>query len=49
MQLRWLVIVMFGMILCLQGCETAKGAKDGFEKDWAEWQKFDDKLQEKLW
>ena len=33
MFLRCLVFVFLGLTLCLQGCETAKGASPGFFKD----------------
>jgi predicted small secreted protein len=46
---KWIVFVVLGLSLCLQGCETFKGAKDGFKKDWKNMQKADDWMRENMW
>ncbi len=37
------------LLLGFSGCNTLKGAADGFTKDWAEAKKVDDWLQKHAW
>ena len=43
------------MILCLTvcillaGCNTLKGAQEGFQDDWEDWNRQDGWIQENLW
>jgi len=49
MQKKGCVFVFLVFILALQGCETIKGASEGFKKDWKDLQKVDSKLEKDLW
>ena len=49
MRLRTMGIVIFGLILFLQGCGTIKGASEGFKEDWKVMQKADGWMRENLW
>ncbi len=47
---------IFGRLVCLcvltlllQGCETWRGARDGFSEDWRRWTERDKQVQEKYW
>ena len=46
---RWVVpgVVFVGMIA--SGCETAKGAVDGFKRDWDALRRVDQKMQDNAW
>ena len=47
-----LKILFAGVILCgffLQGCNTLKGAGNGFKEDWKTVTQVDDWIQEKMW
>jgi len=46
---KMLIIVLFGLMVLLQGCNTLKGARDGFKKDWTELNAADGWLKENLW
>ena len=48
MRLR-IVLVVFGLIVFMQGCSTLKGAKEGFKEDWKALTKVDDWMQKNLW
>ena len=49
MRLKILVAIIFLSGLFLQGCNTLKGAGNGFKEDWKVMSKFDQWLQEKMW
>ena len=49
MRFKTLIIVVFGMMLLLQGCNTFKGAQEGFKKDWKTVLKANDWMKEKMW
>ena len=42
-------LLILCMVLLLVGCETFKGAKDGFRKDWENLEKQDSWMRENLW
>ena len=46
---KMLIIVLFGLMVFFQGCNTLKGAKDGIKKDWKELNKADGWLKENMW
>lgn len=46
---KMLIIVFFGLIMLFQGCNTLKGATDGFKEDWKELNKADGWVKENLW
>jgi len=43
------ICVLYLFLMLLSGCETFKGAADGFYRDWQNAKKVDDWLQEHLW
>lgn len=49
MRSRKFVIVVFALMLFLQGCATFKGAKEGFKEDWKALRRADDWMRENLW
>ena len=49
MRSKVLIIIIFGLILFIQGCATFKGAKEGVKKDWKSLGKVDDWIQENMW
>ena len=60
MNSKWILMIVLGLVVCLQGCETAKGATKGFKQDvhntWHActdqngWvQKADNWVQENMW
>lgn len=44
-----LLFLLSVLLFTLSGCNTVKGAADGFTKDWREAQKVDDWLQKHAW
>jgi len=50
---KTLIIVLFGLMVLFQGCNTIKGAvdggTDGFKKDWKELNAADGWIKENLW
>jgi len=49
MYLKMLIIVLFGLMVLFQGCNTLKGAKNGFKKDWNDLNKADGWIKENMW
>ena len=53
MRLKAIIVIIFGLTFCLQGCSTfkgaAKGASEGIKEDWSALKKVDDWIQENLW
>jgi hypothetical protein len=53
MRSKAIVVIMVGVIFCLQGCSTfkgaTKGAAEGAKEDWKVLQKTDDWIKEHLW
>jgi len=49
MNLEFLIIIVFGSVLFLQGCSTFKGAKEGIKEDWNAIRKLDGWIQETFW
>lgn len=49
MNSKLLIIALCSMVVFLQGCNTMKGAKDGFKKDWNELNAADGWVKENLW
>jgi len=51
MRLRSALIIcgLYLLLLIVSGCETAKGAAQGFTKDWQTAMKADKWLRENLW
>ncbi|MFC1658764.1 hypothetical protein ACFL1D_05210 [Candidatus Omnitrophota bacterium] len=48
----WPAITICGLcilLFALSGCETLKGAAEGFSQDWQNAKKVDNWLQEHLW
>ena len=50
---KMLIIVLFGLMVLFQGCNTLKGVKDGVtegvKKDWKELNAADGWMKENLW
>ncbi len=48
-----MMVVGFGLMTCLQGCETAKGLTKGLQSDaqnaYHHFSKIDDWMQENMW
>lgn len=42
-------MLLFSIIILFSGCETLKGAANGFKKDWDNFTKWDSEFQEVLW
>ncbi|MGD9014543.1 MAG: hypothetical protein PVI33_00745 [Candidatus Omnitrophota bacterium] len=40
---------LYLLLIVLSGCETFKGAADGFYRDWQNAKKVDDWMREHLW
>ncbi len=49
MRSKILAMVVLGLMLCLHGCATIKGASEGFKEDWKAAQKADDWMRENMW
>ncbi len=49
MRSKTMIIVLFVVMLCMQGCATFKGAKEGFSEDWEALGEVDDWMKEHLW
>ena len=43
------LFILFAFVTIIGGCETLKGACDGFRRDWASLQKVDDWVQKNIW
>jgi len=46
---KMLIIVLFGLMVFFQGCNTIKGGTEGFKKDWKELNAADGWIKENLW
>ncbi|MCB9747120.1 MAG: hypothetical protein H6755_01790 [Candidatus Omnitrophica bacterium] len=46
---KWLFAIVIILTIFLHGCETAKGAAQGFQKDWEDAKEADKWIQEHLW
>jgi len=46
---KMLIIIFFGLMVLFQGCNTVKGATDGFKKDWKDLNVADGWIKENLW
>ncbi len=48
-----LIFILFSLVIVISGCETvkgaAKGAAEGFQKDWESAKKVDDWMRKNLW
>ena len=42
-------IIIIGLTMFLQGCNTLKGAKEGFKEDWKALSEADDWMKENMW
>ncbi len=46
---KMLVIVVFVLALSFQGCNTLKGAAEGFKEDWKIVGEVDERMREAMW
>ena len=44
-----MLLALFVFLVLIAGCETAKGAAQGFQKDWKSLEKVDDWMRDNLW
>ena len=44
-----MICALYLLVMVLSGCETVKGAAQGFAKDWENAKKVDDWMRENLW
>jgi len=49
MRSKIFVMVGFVLLLSFQGCNTLKGAKEGFKKDWKAVTSVDGWMKEHMW
>jgi len=46
---KTIIIILFTLMVFLQGCNTFNGAKEGFKKDWIEANREDGWIKKNLW
>ena len=46
---KTVIIILLGLMIFLQGCNTLKGAKDGLKEDWKTIAGVDGWIQETFW
>ncbi len=46
---KWQIFFVLTVVLAFQGCETIKGASEGFKKDWKDLKKIDSQMKRNLW